>query len=286
MSEQNSVTLPLPLPLPILRNQRTSSTDSSRRDPLRRFQPLKSCIVQRIDQTTSVSMLQSFIRQVQQTSTFVMYLSRTRPLHEEKLKEMTIELLQPHTSISKIFLIKFSALPTYTHPKFKWIKQLFREIFHSSKSIVTWNDFFFNLYPLFRRKYLSDKQRQPAKFIAIHDQFKAWYGKIYAHDTSCCRLTMQLLGPEICSCSHAGFTSFYYQWTISQAIECAFHETLINPADQTDDIYSEEWILSRKDAMAESVVFCMALSKLRMAIELQWNQSQIDQFHRYHHIDC
>ena len=269
MNQQSLHLLPLPSPI----------------DQLRRFQPLKSCIVHRIDQTTPVSMLQLYIRQVQQTSTFIMYLSRTRPLYEEKMKEMTIELVQPNSSVSKIFLFKFSTLPKKTESKFKWIKQLLRDMFHSSKSIITWNDYFFNLYPLFHRKYLSEKQHHQAKFITIHDLFKAWYGKIYPHDTLCYRLTMHLMGPEICSCSHAGFTSFFYQWTISQAIECAFYETLINPADQTDEIYSEEWILSREDAMNESVVNCMAISKLHMAIELQWNQTQIDQFHRYHVTD-
>lgn len=266
MSERYS--FPLPLPSPI--------------ESYRRFQPLKSCIVHRIDRTTPVSMLQLYTRQVQQTSTFIMYLSRTRPLYEEKLKEMTIELLQTNTSISKIFLFTFSALPRKTESKFKWIKQLLRDIFHSSKTIITWNDYFFNVYPLFREKYLSERQHEQAKFIAIHDLFKAWYANIYPHDTLCHRLKMHVMGPETCSCSHRGFTSFFQQWSLSQAIECAFHETLANPADQLNEIYSREWIFSRKDATIESVVYCMAISKLHMAIELQWNQTQIDQFHRYH----
>lgn len=70
----------------------------------------------------------------------------------------------------------------------------------------------------------------------------------------------------------------HYEWNIVQAIEYAFHETLVNSSHATGG-------MSDKDRSIRSVASCLAISKLRMAIQLEWNQEQIAQFNRYHQRD-
>jgi hypothetical protein len=76
----------------------------------------------------------------------------------------------------------------------------------------------------------------------------------------------------------AVFSLDHYQWNILQAIEYAFYEAMVNSSHPTGG-------MSDKDRSIRSVASCLAISKLRMAIQLEWNQEQIDQFNRYHQRD-
>ena len=248
-----------------------------------RFVPLKPAIVYRINRDVSRSMLDSYRRQAQRTSLFMMYLLRTDQNQCEQMKEITIELSDPLASIATVLLFETSSLPEQGQPKFLRIKRLLRTIFHPSKRIVTWNDKYPSMYPLFNLRYLPRRQQSIAKFIPLHDRFKTWFTSLYPHEPHCTNAMRNIRSDQNCSCGYRQFSSMDSRWDLFQAHKRAFLEAPVISEHLASQIYPMQTIITGDHAMVASVFGVLTLSKLRKAIASDWSQYELSHYNVTRH---
>ena len=194
-----------------------------------------------------------------------------------------IELLNAEASISTVFLFDLSKLPREGLPKFYCMKELIKTIFHSSKRIITWNDTYLSMYPLFNLRYLPRQQHRLARFIPLHDRFRRWYRKIHPHDYQCDSLKSNLLIENDCSCIHRRLFSNEYQWDLLRAHQFVFLENPVISEYFLNEIGSLLIIVNGSGATIKAIVCCLSLSKLRIAIESDWNQAELNHYNRCRH---
>lgn len=241
-----------------------------------RFVPFKPSIVYRINRDVSRRVLDSYRREAKRIALFVMYLSRTGVDPSESMEEIAIELSDPLASITTVLLFETSALPSKGQPKFLPIKRLLRTIFHPSKRIVTWNDGYADLYPLFNLRYLRRRQQPPiAKCIPLHDRFKTWFHQLYPHERPCNNASAGRQSDHRCARRFRRFSSLDSQWDLSQAHERTFLESPDVSEHLASEIYPVQTIITGHHAMIASIFGCLALSKLRRAIASHWSRPEL-----------
>lgn len=249
----------------------------------RQFIRYESTIIRLINNDVPSKVLESYRRQAKRTSLFVLYPLSIEGRRSEQMKELAIELISAEASASTIFLFEMSTLPTEGLPKFYRMKKLIKTIFHSSKRIITWNDTYLSVYPLFNLHYLPRQQHHLARFIPLHDRFKRWFAKICSHDPQCDSLATNSSVQNNCSCHYHRFFSNEYKWDLLEAHQVVFREAPIISEHLASEIRSTLTIIDGNDPIPKSILCCLALSKFRIAIKSDWCQAELNHYNRRRH---
>ena len=133
------------------------------------------------------------------------------------------------------------------------------EFNQESQSIIA--EITISKYHNFGRKNLYE-----IRFVNRQQAFKTWYNTTFRHNDNCGQILhfLEIDGP-LCTCSHRPYKSSTDNWSLWMAIAFTFHEN----------------INKRNDDFRQ----CLAITKLSMVIQENWNHQTVQNYIKEHHSD-
>ena len=219
---------------------------------LSNFISLKPYKIVKIDQNTSSDKMDELITEAKQTKqfTFVTFQNLIEVEFNQESQSIIAEI-----TISK-----------YHKSLQEKIEQLFAIILDSSNLIQAWGDIDSTLYDWYDHDFFGRKNLYEIRFVNRQQAFKTWYNTTFRHNDNCGQILhfLEIDGP-LCTCSHRPYKSSTDNWSLWMAIAFTFHEN----------------INKRNDDFRQ----CLAITKLSMVIQENWNHQTVQNYIKEHHSD-
>lgn len=223
------------------------------------FKPLNSYQICPIHRHKTVDQIQFLIKRISKSNFYSLDTERSRSSGFVTLIKIELREIQHLENI--VLVLEVSHLPASGTFLFDEKKQLINKIFLPEKQIFIWNILNkVDLYTLIERQYLPRSTFDKLNFIGMEERCKIWYGRRYVL-------------PEFHQHSISLSEDFERTWSIDIAITRIFNES-IEKFSKTST--------SPKDQMKQSALYCLALTKLSIVIELDWTLAQLRQFKSFH----
>ena len=228
--------------------------------PITRFTPFDDRVV-------------SLMQQVQETKIFSIYTRRHPQTHQVKL--IAIEFIQEKPMPSIVLIFDFFYKPDETTLLFAMIEFLLVHIFKPEKHCFVWDgEQKQDLDAFVEHHYLSRTILESMKFIPLQQLFKEWYNRTFPHNRDCFVSTNYIHDSIYCICPHRPYRDMYDKWHPLKALFYVFHEYV--------HTINEQYVRIPRD-IQYSVTCCMIMTKLSMAIGLNWTSDQLHEFNSLRH---
>ncbi|CAF1632887.1 unnamed protein product [Rotaria magnacalcarata] len=236
------------------------------------FYPLKPTTIYTMNCFTNVIGIDTLIEQAEKTMTFSIYTKRNNQTKQTTFIAIEFLRIEETSTISVIFDLLHR--PLQTSPIFFIIHCLLLHIFKPEKRCFIWNDDQKqDLYALVSHQYLSRFILESMNIIQLQQPFERWYNKTIPHNKDCFVPTTSTNDFNYWICSYCSYKRMSEAWSLPRALHYTFNEFIYT----TD----EEFVNIPAD-IQYSVICCMILTKLSVAIQLNWTLEQLDQCKRMH----
>lgn len=241
---------------------------------LKPFQPLKPYYICPIHRLLSVHNLLPLLERIENTRKF----SIDTEVIDNELKTLNaikIELLEVEKAESLILYLEILYLPSQATPLFSMLQILIKNIFLPCNKFYVWSkQNKQDLKALVFHQLLSSQTFHDITIIELQQSFKQWYNQAFKHNENCKVPSWYTNDSILCTCLYRPFHQLEDEWTLEMAMNYVFHETLINSNRvHIEDAYQK---------INNSVGHVLALTKLSMAVELNWTIEHINKYMRFH----
>ncbi|CAF1034015.1 unnamed protein product [Rotaria magnacalcarata] len=237
------------------------------------FQPSKSYCFYKMNCLTSAHLIIYLIGVAKKTTRFSIYIERSREQGQVNL--IAIELIRIDQLESTILLFELSLQPEQATPLFYLIQLLLMYIFHPKKKCCIWNnDHWKSLQAFVHCAYLTEEILERINVLELQNHFKIWYNKRFKHHKNCYVSRWYEEDSSFCTCPYRPYKHVNEKWTIYTAMIYIFNESI--------DEFHDTHIDTQQD-IKNSIVNCLAITKLSMIIELNWTLKQLQQHKNFHH---
>jgi hypothetical protein len=271
------------------------------------FEPYEICFVNRNSSFIFLSQLTEEIKQTKQLTLLSRY-------DEYERKYALLVVIFEQQGKLTIVAIEMFHLPYCATALYSQIKELFHCIFASIKTILIWEEIYsalatFSIYNLLWPGYIKSNP-----VVNLEKKFRAWYNpKILLRNE--CRISIPHICDLSCICSSQPYKYLNDDWPLQMAIACAFDEYLPEQSstiampwgmglDSSLDMgfkesnqyyFSQSMAFLNKEKCRTNMIQiivneCLAIKKLAMVVDNNWNREQLELYNEQQygadHVSC